>query len=193
MIRNLPFVIVILCVGLAIGWLSARYTLQRTQGVGSINVGIWSAWLFVGGERVDPYTDARSTIEGTIPLGAGEGLAFETSRDQAGAPLRRECQYKLVGVTPASRFWTLVAYDLTGHLLFSEQKQESAIFSGDIVRNPDNSFQISVGKFPSAGNWISTTGSGNYKFVLRLYDTTMASGAGLLAPELPSIEKVKCA
>ena len=184
---------IILLIGLIVGGVSARFALQRTFGVGAISAGVWSAWPFVGGTEVDPYTAARSTVDGAIPLGAAEGLAFETLSDDKGLALARECSYVIYGNTPAARFWTLSAYDLSGSVIRDKDGNASAVFSGNLVRLPDSSFTVSVSDEPSSGNWMNLEGSGNFKFVLRLYDTPITSSAGLSDPELPSLQRLECA
>ena len=68
--RNLINFIIVLAIGLIIGGVSSQMLIRESHGIGAIQVGPWSAWPFVGGEEVDPYTVARATADGTIPLGA---------------------------------------------------------------------------------------------------------------------------
>ena len=184
---------IILLIGLIVGGVSARFALQRTFGVGAISAGVWSAWPFVGGTEVDPYTAARSTVDGAIPLGAAEGLAFETLSDDKGLALARECSYVIYGNTPAARFWTLSAYDLSGSVIRDKDGNASAVFFRKSCTPSDSSFTVSVNDEPSSGNWMNLEGSGNFKFVLRLYDTPITSSAGLSDPELPSLQRLECA
>lgn len=183
---------IILLIGLVLGGLTARFALQRTFGIGAINSGVWSAWPFVGGSQVDPYTAARSTVDGVIPLGAAEGLAFETLTDEQGRALNRECGYIIYGNTPAARFWTLTAYDLAGQVVRNANGEPAAIYSGNVIRNTNSEFSITVGDAPSSGNWINLTGDGGFKFVLRLYDTPITSSAGLSNPEMPRLQLLEC-
>lgn len=184
---------IILLIGLVIGGLSARFAIQRTFGVGAISAGVWSAWPFVGGAEVDPYTAARSTVDGAIPLGAAEGLAFETLEDDGGQSLSRNCSYILQGITPAARFWTLTAYDLAGNVIKNSSGESAAVYSGNLVRAPNSTFLVTISDQPSSGNWLHLDGDGRFKFVLRLYDTPITSSAGLSDPELPRLQKLECA
>ncbi len=183
---------IILFTGLVLGGLSAQFAIQRTYGIGAIKAGVWSAWPFVGGLEVDPYTAARSTIEGAVPLGAAEGLTFEAAVDEEGRALTRECSYQLVGNTPPARLWTLTAHQLDGAIIRDEHKAAAATFSGEVVRKSDYSLTINVGDVPSAGNWMKIAGAGNFKFIMRLYDTPITSSAGLSAPLMPRISRVEC-
>lgn len=183
---------IILVIGLVLGSLSARFAIQRTYGIGSITAGVWSAWPFVGGLEVDPYTAARTTIEGTISLGAGEGLAFEAISDEEGRPLQRECAYELSGNTPPAQVWSLAAYRLNGTLIRNEENRAAAALSSNLVRAPDFSMVIRIDDRPSSGNWIRLAGKGEFKLVMRLYDTPITSSAGLGAPSMPRINRLEC-
>ena len=183
---------IILVTGLILGGLSAQFAIQRTYGIGAIEAGVWSAWPFVGGLEVDPYTAARSTIEGAIPLGAAEGLTFEAVADEEGRALTRECSYQLTGNTPPARLWTLTAHQLDGAIIRDDSNTAAATFSGNVVRLADYSLTINVGDVPSSGNWMKVSGAGRFKFIMRLYDTPITSSAGLSAPSMPRINRVEC-
>ena len=190
--RTIINITIVLLIGLIIGGLSANFTLQRSHGIGAVNTGPWSAWPFVGGAEVDPYTSAKATADGTIPLGAAEGLAFEAISDQEGAALQKACKYEVSGNTSATRMWTLSAYNLDGSLIISEAAIVSAIYSGKIVRYPDSSFAVKIGASPQSGNWIPTTGKGKFKLVLRLYDTPITSNSGVIDPQMPRVKMIGC-
>ncbi len=190
--RSLVNIFTVLVIGLALGGISAQYSIQRSHGIGAINVGPWSAWPFVGGTEVDPYTAAKVTTDGSIPLGAAEGLAFEAVTDQDGELLLRQCRYVLAGHTPVARLWTLVAYDRTGKILTDSGSEISAMYSGNVLRYPDSSFEIKISDYPQSGNWMHVEGEGAFKLVMRLYDTPITSNSGLINPEMPRIEKQEC-
>lgn len=190
--RTLINLVVILLIGLTVGGLVTQFSIRQSHGIGAINVGPWSAWPFVGGAEIDPYTAARATADGTLPLGAAEGLAFEAAEDQSGAPLLRECSYVITGNTPPTRFWTLSAYTRQGEWIRGSSAKVSAIHSGKVTRFPDGSFTITLGNDPAAGNWVSMAGAGPFKLILRLYDTPITSNSGVIDPEMPKIERKGC-
>ncbi len=190
--RTLINIIVVLAIGLVVGGLSAKLALQRNHGIGAVNTGPWSAWPFVGGAQIDPYTSAKATADGTIPLGAAEGLAFEAINDQAGNTLLQECSYELSGNTSAARMWTLSAYDERGQLVVNDSELVSAVYSGNIVRYTDSSFAVKISDKPSSGNWLPTQGEGNFKLILRLYDTPITSNSGVIDPQMPRIKLIGC-
>ncbi len=185
-------VAIVLFIGLLVGGLSANFALQRSHGIGAVNTGPWSARPFVGGAQIDPYTSAKATSDGTIPLGAAEGLAFEAIHDQDGNRLQKECSYEIAGDTSSARLWTLSAYDETGQLIVNDPVLISAIYSGTLVRYPDSSFVVKVSEKPKSGNWIPTKGEGNFKLILRLYDTPITSNSGVIDPQMPRIKLIGC-
>lgn len=185
-------VVIVLFLGLLLGGLSAKFALERTHGIGAVNTGPWSAWPFVGGVQVDPYTSAKATSDGTIPLGAAEGLAFEAISDQDGVRLQKECSYEISGSTSSARLWTLAAYDQTGQLVVNEKVRRSAIYSGNIVRYPDASFAVKISNTPKSGNWLPMQGKGSFKLILKLYDTPITSNSGVIDPQMPRIKMIEC-
>ncbi len=185
-------VFIVIVIGLALGGYSADYSIQRSHGIGAINIGQWSAWPFVGGSEVDPYTAAKVAADGTIPLGAAEGLAFEAAIDQDGDLLSKECRYNLTGITPSARLWTLAAYENDGSYVKPGEAGISSKYSGNIVRFPDGSFTISISNSPQPGNWLSVSGEGTFKLILRLYDTPVTSSSGLIDPIMPTIRRLDC-
>ncbi|MBL4598709.1 MAG: DUF1214 domain-containing protein [Rhizobiaceae bacterium] len=190
--RSIFNLLIIFLIGLGIGSSTAWYSIQKSHGIGAINIGQWSAWPFVGGSAVDPYTGAKVVADGSLPLGAAEGLAFEAVKDEDDALLRLECTYRLEGVTPPAKLWTLVAYNTDGSPVTPGPGGTSAKYSGNLMRFPDASFVINIGKNPVSGNWISTNGKGNFKLVMRLYDTPVTSTSGLIDPVMPKILQIGC-
>ena len=191
--RLVTNIILIVAIGLTLGAGSAWYSIKRNHGLGGIKAGAWTAWPFAGGAGADPYTMAKVSRDGTIPLGATEGLAFEATIDDSGAALNFECSYVISGITPPSKLWTLAVYDIRGNPAEPSFGGKSAIHSGKILRFPDGSFKISVGTNPMPGNWLSANGKGEFYFVLRVYDTPVTSTSGSINPQMPSIIRQECA
>jgi hypothetical protein len=190
--RILVHLIIVLVIGLLVGGLTSQYSIRASHGLGAINVGPWSAWPFVGGAEIDPYTAARATADGTLPLGAAEGLAFEATRDGGGSELNRKCQYVLKGNTPTAKLWTIAAYTDQGELISGPEGSQTALMSRNIVRFPDSSFLINLSDEPTSGNWMPLSGDGSFRLILRLYDTPITSSSGLIDPSMPSIKLLGC-
>ncbi len=188
-------VLFVLVIGFALGGTSAWYSIQRSHGIGAININEWTAWPFSGGSEADPYTVARVIADSTIPLGAAEGLAFEAREDSTNRQLILECNYMLEGSMPKARLWTLTPYRLDGKPIKVKDTQNlipAHTNSTRILRFGDNSFRIALGPDPRAGNWLATQGKGPFRLVMRLYDTPITSNAGLVDPIMPKIIRLEC-
>ena len=188
-------IFLVLAIGFGLGGASAWYSIQRSHGIGAINIAQWTAWPFSGGKEADPYTVARVISDSTIPLGAAEGLAFEATQDSEGNQLLLECNYILEGNTPKAKLWTLAPYRQSGGTIFSVSDTDLRSYhtnSKRIIRFGDGTFRIALGPQVSSGNWVTTNGKGQFRLVLRLYDTPITSSAGLFNPAMPSIVKSGC-
>lgn len=190
--RRILDALMIIAIGLVLGGYTAWYFLQSNQGIGGITAGSWTAWPFAGGTEADPYTVAKVAREGTIPLGATEGLAFKATRDSLGDQLSLDCDYTLSGLTPPAKLWTLAAYHEDGRLVRPASGGSGALHSGEILRFPDGSFRIQVSERPRPGNWVSLTGDGEFYLVLRIYDTPVTSATGLATPQMPTVIRGDC-
>ena len=188
-------IMLVIVIGFALGATSAWYSIQRSHGIGAINIGQWTAWPFSGGTEADPYTLARVISDSTVPLGAAEGLAFEASKDTEGQPLNLECNYLLEGNTAKAKLWTLTPYRLDGKPIKPADSTNLIpphTNSTRLLRFSDGTFQINLGYLPAPGNWLATQGSGRFRLVLRLYDTPITSSAGLVDPVMPKIINTGC-
>lgn len=181
-----------LLIGLSVGGTSAWYLIRNNHGVGAINAGVWTAWPFAGGADTDPYTMARAARDGTIPLGVTEGLAFEADEDSRGRPLNLSCDYRIAGLTPPARLWTLAIYRPGGELIRDRDGKVAATHSGKLLRFADGSFRIQISSRPRPGNWLPVAGTGRFYFVLRVYDTPVTSTSGLATPRMPEIVREDC-
>lgn len=191
MIQRIALSLIVIAIAIGGGTASVWYALRAQEGIGALTVGGWTAFPAIGTPEADPYAMARIARDGTLPLGRAEGLAFIAERDSAGNRLRRECDYRVEGLTPTARFWTLVATDETLAAL-GHGGRASAVQSRQVLRRADNSFAVGVGPHPAPGNWVRIDGTGPLALVLTLYDTPVTGGAGLGAFELPQVLKSGC-
>lgn len=184
--------LVVAAVGLVLGGGSAWYSLRGSASLGTISIGPWTAFVYETTTEPDPYIVARSVAEGTVPLGATEGLLFEATQDSEGRPLLRQCDYRIEGSTPPARLWTLVAYNESGAPVEAAPGGQPAIASTHLVRFADGTFSIALSGRPSSGNWIAVTGDGPVRLALRLYDTPVTASTGLTSPSMPAIVREAC-
>lgn len=179
----------LLALGLGLG--SAYYVLNGDPPFGGRKLGPWSTWPKLGSAAADPYMRAIVARRGDVPLATGEGLTLVAQADGSGRGLDAACSYRVGSVTPQARLWTMTLYDRDGALPASELGR-SGFTSSEIIRRPDDGFDIFLAKDLSAGNWLQVPKDGPFTLVLRLYDMPGAAGGNLDADDLPTIERLAC-
>jgi hypothetical protein len=191
-LRTFSLIFLIALAGLALGGFSAWYSIQQSHRFGAISIGPWIAFPHAGAQEIDPYTVARAVAEGTVPLGATEGLVFEAVNDSQGRKLSRTCDYRIEGATPPAKIWTLVAYGPDGKPAEPSPGGRSSTYSNLLLHFPDGTFLLSMSQQPKPGNWLSAAGTDAVRLVLRLYDTPITSSAGNDLPLMPQIVLEGC-
>ena len=192
MFRTLFLTLFVLLVAVGGGAGSVWVALNASEGIGAVNIGVWTAFPDVGTPEADTYSKARFAREGGLSLGRAEGIAFSAQRDTAGDPLQRECTYTIEGALPSARFWTLYAADSQRIVLPPTIRRVPALHSTEMLRTVDGAIRITIGRRPAPGNWLGITGEGPMQLVLTLYDTPAATAARVMEIELPQVLKVGC-
>lgn len=190
--RSVLILVVCAASGLALGLWSAYLTVRSPAPVDAITLGPWQAWPNAGTVDVDPYSRARLSRSGEIPLGSGEGLALLAQTDDSGEPLTSRCDYRISGQTPPARLWTLAVENADGRVL-PERNGIAALGSDVLLRAADGAFDIALSSAPKPGNWISTVQASQYRVVVRLYDTTVRTNTALTTLAMPRIQRERCA
>ncbi|MCP4381571.1 MAG: DUF1214 domain-containing protein [Hyphomicrobiales bacterium] len=189
--RPLTDIAIAIAIATVVGLTSAWFAIERGYVFGAVSSGEWQAWLSAGSANADPYAIAHLARSGEVPLGAGEGLAFTTDTDSDGKPLTGRCTYRIAGLTPAARLWTLTASDSDG-LLMANPAQRPGFHSREILRNPDGSFEILVSSEVHPGNWLPIDPLVDFGLTLRLYDTPLTTGGTLADSSMPVVRREAC-
>ena len=174
-------------IGLGGTWLA----LTQGQALGGLSVGAWTAWPRHGTPGIDPYARAMVARSGELPIGSGDGLAFQARSDDAGDALDGRCDVVLDGITPQARYWTVTLYDSNGGLV-GNSLQRYGFTSHETVRRANGTFEITVGPRARPGNWLPTGGIERYVLVLRLYDTPIGAATRGREVTMPSITRKGC-
>ncbi|WP_209010668.1 DUF1214 domain-containing protein [Labrenzia sp. PHM005] len=194
-VRTLSLVALIVGLGALLGISSAYLLIEREEPLDAIIVGPWKAYPKAGTTEADPYSVAIYTRGGYIPLASGEGLALTARFDSAGQFLDPACSYRISGRTPTARLWTLTSVNGHGRLV-ETLPGRSHISSQSLLRKPDGTFEVLVSKHIQAGNWLplppKAQSSDGLRFVLRLYDAPVTTGAALDGVSVPVIERTGC-
>lgn len=194
-IRNLAAVLLIMIIASMIGISTAYMVIEREQPLDAVTIGPWKAYPKAGTAAADPYSVAIYTRGTVIPLASGEGLALVARRDGRDQLLDPTCEYRIRGQTPTARLWTLTAVDGKGRLV-ENLPGRTHLVSNQLLRSPDGNFEIAVAKDARAGNWLPLSAAANasdgLRFVLRLYDAPVTTGAALDGVTMPEIERLAC-
>jgi hypothetical protein len=174
-------------VGLGATWLA----LTQGQAFGGLTVGAWTAWPQHGTPSIDPYARAMVARSGALPMGSGDGIAFQARYDDKGEALDGRCDVVISGMTPPARFWTITLYDHDGGLVRNSVHRHG-FTSHEIVRRANGSFEITVSPRSRSGNWLPTGGIERYTLVLRLYDTPIGVATRGREVTMPSIARRAC-
>jgi hypothetical protein len=174
-------------VGLGATWLA----LTQGQAFGGLSVGAWSAWPRHGTASIDPYARAMVARSGQLPVGSGDGIAFQARHDDTGAPLDGRCDVVVSGMTPQARYWTITLYDPDGALV-ANSVQRHGFTSHEVVRRANGSFEITVSPRSRAGNWLPTGSVERYLLVLRLYDTPIGVATRGREVTMPTVTRRAC-
>jgi hypothetical protein len=192
MLKTALLTLVLMTISIGGGAASVWYALQVQEGVGAVTIDGWTAYPEIGTPEADPYSKARVARRVVLSLGRAEGLSFTAQRDSAGDLLRQDCQYRIEGNVPPSRFWTLYAANGSGAVIASGNGRPAALHSYGLLRAADESVSIAIGAVPEPGNWLPLSGSGTMSLVLTLYDTPIAGSTGIVDFAMPRILKVGC-
>jgi hypothetical protein len=179
-------------VALGLGVTATYSAVTGDPPFGAVRAGPWVGWPQTGSRNADPYARAIGSRRADIPLAVGEGLALRAATDSAGQTLNARCVYRIGSATPQTRLWTLTLYDAARRLRTSDLER-SGYTSGEVLRESDGRFWVTVGPTARPGNWLKTPATDAFSLVLRLYDTPVAAtSAALNAAALPSIERIEC-
>ncbi len=189
--RLLIDIAVAVVVATILGFSTAWIAVEHGRIFGAVTVGPWTAWPSAGGPDADPYSVALLARSGEVPLGAGEGLAFTATTDSDGEPLTGNCGYRVTGLTPPARLWTLTAYDDAGRLMANAARR-TGFQSREILRRPDGGIDITVSPDVEPGDWLPIARVERFQLALRLYDTPLTTATEFVGIDMPRIDRERC-
>jgi len=174
-VRFVLHLLLAIAIALGVGFGLSYSALTDGRLFGVARIGPWQAWPDVGAPAPNPYTRAHLARMAGFPLGQAEGLQFLATTDSAGAPLTRDCTYRLAGHTPLATFWTLVALDMEG-VNIAAPDAAPALRSSAVIRDNEGAIQVNIGTRLLPLTWLELTGEGPFQLALTLYDTAAFSG-----------------
>ena len=177
--------------GIALGLGSAWLALREPWSAPAVGAGPWRTSLVAGSADADMHTRARVAIGGLLALSRAETLYFVAERDDAGAPLRSRCSYRVEGQPPPARWWSVTAY-AEDFFLFDHPARRYSVNGSTARLDAAGRFALVTGPLPAdtATHWLPTPGDRGLMLVLRLYnpDPALAAAPQRLVP--PSIRRI---
>jgi len=181
----------LLCV-LALGLGSAWLALRSVSAYG-VSTGVWRSSMLAGNANADLYTRARVALGGLLALQRDETMYYLASTDLRGKPLRSQCSYRVRGVPPGARWWSVTVY-ADDMYLFDHPDGRYSVHSDSAPLDSQGRFTLVTGPQRPAGTeptpWLPTPGERGVVFTLRLYnpDPVLAESPGSL--QAPTVEPI---
>lgn len=183
-----PFMVAItLVIAFAGGIWSVLAALDATTGLAAIRIGPWEAFPLAQTVKADPYARAHRARDGRLLYASAEGLTFTARTDATDAPLDAACAYRLTGLAPAARFWTLYTRPAN-----AAPDRPAGLNSRTILREMDGSFAIEASARARPSNWLALPSAGRFTLVFTLFDTPVASSTGVSDIPMPELTKLGC-
>ena len=183
------FVLYLGAVALGLG--SAWWELRHATWSGNlVKVGPWTSSTLAGSTDADMYTRARVALEGLLALGRDETMYYVARHDDAGRPLRSDCSYRVEGLPPPARWWSITAYadDL---FLFDAPNRQYSLNSGTARLDASGRFALMTGPNAIEGlHWLPTPGQRGLVLTLRLYNPAPDLQAAPARLQPPSIKAI---
>lgn len=172
------------------GLVSAWASLKRTDSPG-LAAGPWQVSLLAGSADADLHTRARVAVGALLALNRSETMYYLARTDSAGAPLRSRCHYRVSGLPPPARWWSVTAY-ADDFFLFPDDARRYSLNGSTAALDAEGRFQLVTGPTPpappSAAPWLPTPGDRGLMFTLRVYQPAAALRAAPAHLTAPRIE-----
>ncbi|NBT55040.1 MAG: DUF1214 domain-containing protein [Betaproteobacteria bacterium] len=189
--KRIGFAALLYLAAVALGLGSAWWVLRKASWSGTVvKVGPWTGSTLAGSTDADLYTRARVALEGLLALGRDETMYYVARQDDAGQPLRSACSYRVEGLPPAARWWSITAYadDL---FLFDARNRQYSLNGSTARLDARGQFALVTGPQAVGGtHWLPTPGQRGLVLTLRLYNPApelQAAPARLQAPTIQAI------
>lgn len=173
--------------GLLATWVFLRSPLMGQQ----VHVGPWRTSLVNGSADADLYTRAKVAPIALLALSRDETLYFIADHDDAGRPLRSACSYRVEGLPPPARWWSVTAY-AEDYFLFADEGHRYSVNGAHAPLDARGRFAFVTGPSAPAGGtpWLPTPGDRGLVLTLRLYNPQGSLGGDPTRLAAPSVQAV---
>jgi hypothetical protein len=172
----------------AIGLGSAWWVLKKSPWmITTLQVGAWESYLMAGSQDADMYTRAAVAVNALLALGRDETMYFVATRDEDGRLLRSACSYRVEGLPPKARWWSITAY-ADDMYLFDAPNKHYSLNGSTAQLDALGRFSLVTGPAEAKNTfWLPTPGQRGLVLTLRLYNPEpelQASPASLIPPSI---------
>jgi len=181
-----------LVVAFVIALASAGYLVISDLRDKGIDNGPWSTTLAAGSADAGIYTKAAIAIGGLLALSKEETIYYTAFEDSDGDSLTENCTYRVAGVDPDTRWWSMTIYALDNYLVRNDDNHPS-VAQTTVERTRPGYFEAVVSADPQPVNWISSRNAGSpFSLTMRLYNPGEAVYTAPDKTPLPTIKKEAC-
>ena len=186
--KRIAIGLVLYCSAVVLGLGSAWWVLKKAPWMNTtVQVGSWKTNLLAGSQDADIYTRASVAVNALLALDRSETMYFIANKDDSGAPLRSRCTYRVEGVAPKARWWSITAY-ADDMFLFDAPAGHYSLNGSTARLDEKGQFTLTTGPKEQAGvHWLPTPGDRGLVLTLRVYNPEQglqAAPGSLVAPRL---------
>jgi hypothetical protein len=193
MLKTVINTAVILTIALGGGAWLTWYAIHGSDQFGKVTISGWTSYPQAGTPEADPYAKAQLARDGSLSLGAAEGVVFFANKASDGSLLSGDCSYSVSGNSPSARVWTMYAVGKDQiPVTIADKSWPTSLHSQSILYEPSGGFSISIAASARPDNWLAVPAKGNFLLAFTLYDSPVATNKGLVDTAFPIVTKVGC-
>ena len=177
---------------LALGVGSALWVLKKAPALtAGVRVGAWQTDVQAGSTSAGLYTRALIAVHALLALDRNETMYFVANHDDSGQRLRSTCSYRVEGVPPKARWWSVTAYTGDMYLFDDVPGGAYSLNSKTAPLDPQGHFVLTTGGHRQPGiPWLPTPGDRGLVLTLRVFNPGPELQAAPQSLQPPSITAV---
>jgi hypothetical protein len=184
-------VLLVLVIGTALGLGLTWLTVIRGVSMGGgVMDGPWRTSLEAGSSEGSMFLRAGVAVHGLLALNRSETMYYTASTATDGTTLDGRCTYRIRGIDPKTRWWSITAYGPDDYLIPNTANRYSES-KNSVTRDPDGGFSITVSRDDGGENWIPVE-RGPFSLSIRLYNPDKSVAADPEHVRLPNITREVC-
>lgn len=181
-----------IALALVVGIGSTLWILKHHAENNWVANGKWIVNTNAGSEADSMYDKAVIAMGGLLAMNPSETLYYVTSFDDQGRKLNSRCSYRVEGVDPDTRWWSMTAYGGDYMLIDNPGNVYSADYNS-VKRAADGSWVVNVSPIKTGENWVPTGKDDQQVYLLlRLYHPGKSVYQAPSKAKLPVVIREAC-